>query len=554
MNTTTQVELRAGSRVLERYPTGALGAFALALFDGGVADLASVAVSKRFDASVADVLATLDALGVSDALVEWSAATLRALASLRREGHAPLKRPEAAWAGVDDGPLLSYTLRRSARGCRVKFEWLDLAGLRDLIPNAQQPFETQAEQALRLIALRSGLAFLPGDAVVVFDLTALDEQEDAAFFQELWDERPPRAALEASVDALRRGMVDALCALSPVDAEAYHDRRGLGADVAQAAAESWSGGGGDAWQARLRRWPAAWRARDLEAIERFERDPADVDAGLSLLEGASDHVEMALAREVVSRMLIAQPSLESDPEHWSRLLEWSLETPERSAQAPLDLLLWRDPDEVVVILPRIAADEARRMLLAEALVSSLQMTRGAAWETRSWRVDVVELAERLVAQDEVEVALALTRQASDVDDPDEALIEALRSTLRSVYGQPFEEGRADASGFLLTTRQGDAVNDRRDLARILHDALVGAVIEPSMSDAGRREALFEQRVAPGLSYLSGLPGEARGRSRGKQKERDDESGLGLVGVSVFLLGLIAAIVLVGVLLSRCNPM
>jgi len=154
-------------------------------------------------------------------------------------------------------------------------------------------------------------------------------------------------------------------------------------------------------------------------------------------------------------------------------------------------------------------------------------------------------------QGHAEAGLRLLRPLADTDRPDPALVSTLRALLAESYGRAFANTALDRALFFPNlTALRSVESDRQHLARHLFNAIVGAVIEPSLTHDAEREAFFETYIARGLLFLEAEPGTVRRRKGNAppKPDRSDDSGPSLALAVLFLIGLIIVIVILSLFL------
>lgn len=472
-----------------------LGKRLLAQSEGGFADPLPLVLFAAPHQLGADALLRTDrdaacqrlaALGADATAVETLRLALFELAP------APLAR-ELAWAALPATDLLALETRRTARGFEHHFPRLDLAALTTRLGLASDRDSlSRHRQALALLAWAAHLAADTAPQELRYELADVlpTGADPAEYIASLAEARPTDGELSGALQA-------------------------LAAALPEVAVEEQEG---------------SLRPQHLRALPANE---------------AAQRLETALAR---------QPELGPDDPLFVAALEAACAV--RDAGQPsqamqlLRPLVWRAPLALSATLATFDAMSASAPTELDTLLLSALMARGG-----SWRTHAVALGAALIDAGQLRRGLAVMRAASDIDyepDPDEALqalVAELRRQLTQRYGLTVEGvGALEEARFLLDAQRHRGGDDHQGLARLLFDAVVGSLYEPVIADEAEREAFFELRIAPGLSYLEHDPLPGGGRVRLPDTRRSDESGPGLVAAVLFLLGLGALIALIGYLL------
>jgi len=399
--------------------------------------------------------------------------------------------PEAGWAGATPSVLLRATIVRRPTGFAPDFAVLKMRALADLTGTG----EALLGQVLWLLSVAFAVGQVNSSASVHYRLVdVLDEGAKMPDYVQ---------ALSAAVPeekSLREALTTALDAL-------------MGALLQRAKPETWSG-----------------RACAPAAL-------AQGESGV-VWGWASQALVSTPTAVSIPELLTLEPMLTPEHPEWKeRVLRFTVPVPIEVCVA----LVFRSP-EVVLAQPEILSG-LRAADLLDTLAASVKFLAG---EEERWRVRGIALGGELLEREQAKAALVAMRAASDVDHPPAGVIRALRTVLRSTYGLSFDvDERLEDRHFLVPT-EGATRDEVRDLARLLFDAIVGSVYEARLQDPEERERFFDLRIAPGLTFLDADPTGQSGRRM--LRARRVESGPGLVVVLLFLLGIAAVIVVIGIAL------
>src|SRR5690606_20226166 len=235
-----------------------------------------------------------------------------------------------------------------------------------------------------------------------------------------------------------------------------------------------------AWTRRAG-FPTAWPAAAGGVPSWFEAPSTEVDDVASL--------GPAIEPTVVADLVATDPDL-GPGEVWTSIVVAARNAfaGERADDgvALLRPLVFRAPETIVAQVSDIVTGPLPPALV-DAINEALGIERDPLQPSDGWRAAVVRLGADLIDDGEVHAALQLMRVPSAIDHPPASLVRALRARLATIYGlELLDDGDAATAPFLLLGARPTGSDDRRDLARLLFDAIVGSLYEPLVVDDAAR--------------------------------------------------------------------